>query len=773
MSEWHMGRHGLVYLLLSFCLTSSSLAQNPLTVQHPPNPSTDNEQFIVYWTSETGWMSELQLRNNLIGQDLTVTPSLRLADGNETALAPVTIKPQEVKSVDLNAAIFAAAAPQLLGTYGSVVLRYHSFDAGNLYAALMVHNIGHPFVFHIDAIGQTPFLEAGSREGVWWLPKETTTDYLVLTNQGNDSIPVEVSLYGANGKEAKQRLLVLGPRQTNRYSIRKLVQVAGFGGSYGGIKVSTSAHAGSLDTLHVVFDETAGFSAVLKMFDHNPGITLEERDFARTSQWTTRAPMLALSNPDPALVFPAGTIFRPQLFIRNTTGKFADAALRFGKVAGPVLRLNPYETRRIDVAAFEDGTTLPKQANWTTVTLTTKGLPNEIMAVASSYDDTLRYGAQTPFSDQLSFQWEGGMWEYDAQHDSIITAGNGGTKTTQAAFTIFYNQGTEKYELEQTLQPDEQMWIDVGKLIREHIADKNGKTLPANLTSGSYEFRDLMDHAIGSLFEGKVIYDKTYGHVTYGCALCCTLTNSFFSYDPLNIPYGSTAPNYVNAWRSCDGFLQDVTSSFNGGWTTANTNIATVNSVGTFTGVSVGTTTTTAVGYLTGRIGWPACPLRQQTATGSDTVIGPPDHLVVVADQQGASANCPSTGVQLRQMQMRVVDVNGKTVPNSPSVVEAQNPSQAANSCGTGSPVAAGCAPTASDATFIDNMTVSQNLCNSGVNRSSGCGFTVTSTWSACATSGSNTLWVSPRTTKSNLVTVDGNSTSFSVGTICNSTGCH
>jgi hypothetical protein len=32
---------------------------------------------------------------------------------------------------------------------------------------------------------------------------------------------------------------------------------------------------------------------------------------------------------------------------------------------------------------------------------------------------------------------------------------------------------------------------------------------------------------------------------------------------------------------------------------------------------------------------------------------------------------------------------------------------------------------------------------------------------------------VSPRTTKSNLVTVDGNSTSFILGTICNSTGCH
>jgi len=212
------------------------------------------------------------------------------------------------------------------------------------------------------------------------------------------------------------------------------------------------------------------------------------------------------------------------------------------------------------------------------------------------------------------------MWEYDAQHDSIITAGNGGTKTTQAAFTIFYNQGTEKYELEQTLQPDEQMWIDVGKLIREQTADKNGKTLPANLTSGSYEFHDLTDHAIGSLFEGKVIYDKTYGHVTYGCALCCALNNPFFSYTPLNVPLGSTAENWVNAVRSCDGAWLNVTSSFDGGWTTANTNIATVDSVGVHTGISPGTTTTTAIGYLTGSRPPPACPARQQTATGSDTV---------------------------------------------------------------------------------------------------------------------------------------------------------
>jgi hypothetical protein len=137
---------------------------------------------------------------------------------------------------------------------------------------------------------------------------------------------------------------------------------------------------------------------------------------------------------------------------------------RVGKAPGPTLQLTPFQTLRVDIAALQDGGVFPKEANWASVTVTTQGRPDELVAVAASYDVTLRYGAQTPFSNQLAFRWEGGLWEYDPQHDSIITAGNGSTKPTQAAFTIFYNQGKDKYELEQTLQPDEQMWIDVRAL---------------------------------------------------------------------------------------------------------------------------------------------------------------------------------------------------------------------------------------------------------------------------------------------------------------------
>jgi len=51
----------------------SNQRQRPI----PPQPaSVDQEQILAYWTTETGWSSELQLRNNAINQDLTVTPDL-------------------------------------------------------------------------------------------------------------------------------------------------------------------------------------------------------------------------------------------------------------------------------------------------------------------------------------------------------------------------------------------------------------------------------------------------------------------------------------------------------------------------------------------------------------------------------------------------------------------------------------------------------------------------------------------------------------------------
>lgn len=491
----------------------------------------------------------------------------------------------------------------------------------------MIMGVGHSIAFHIDGRGEDETESVGSREGIWWQPDESTSDYLILANQGQNPLETNLSVSDASGKASTQTI-TLAPRGMARYSIRQTVAAAKLAGSYGGVRVSAVSHAGSLDTLHVLFNENGSFSAVMKMFDYDPRAQLKERDYARTGKWTLRAPMLALSNPDPSLAFPVGTVLQPQLFIRNITSKPVEAALAFnwradsisGKASGPPLHLNPLETRRIDVAALQDGKTLPQNAQWSSVILTTNTLPGEVVAVAASYDQSLRHGAQTPFSDQLARHWAGSMWTYDPLHDSIITVGNGGTKPTRAAFTIFYNQGAQKYELEQTLQPDEQMWIDLGKLIRESILDKNGKALPDTLTSGSYEIRDLTSKGIGTLFEGKVIYDKTYGHVTYGCTICCGFERLARFSNPLNILLNGTASDGVNGLDSCSLQWTDISGDFDGNWSTANPGIATVDCCGTFTGQGAGSTTSTTFADEPRYISKYSCPILQRNSVGTDDV---------------------------------------------------------------------------------------------------------------------------------------------------------
>lgn len=111
---------------------------------------SDFDQYVGYWTAESGWHTELQLRNNLDANDLIVTPALRAANGTETELPPVTIKSGEVTSLDLSDALLKSA-PQLTGGWGSLVLRYRAVVYRALYAAVMVRAEGRPIAFHLDA----------------------------------------------------------------------------------------------------------------------------------------------------------------------------------------------------------------------------------------------------------------------------------------------------------------------------------------------------------------------------------------------------------------------------------------------------------------------------------------------------------------------------------------------------------------------------------------------------------------------------------------------
>jgi len=166
------------------------------------------------------------------------------------------------------------------------------------------------------------------------------------------------------------------------------------------------------------------------------------------------------------------------------------------------------------------------------------------------------------------------------------------------------------------------MWVDVGKLISQHVPDKNGNVLPASISSGTYEIRDLAKKGPGTLFEGKVVFDKTYGHAAYGCGTCCGyIIGSFsFFYDPLLIPLGLDVWQGVQASDGCDDEWEDVSGYFYNNWSTGDTSIATVDDYGNHTGMGVGSTTsnTRALLEIQRRVDY--CQIMAQAPNGGDNV---------------------------------------------------------------------------------------------------------------------------------------------------------
>jgi|SRR5271165_4682357 len=138
-------RRRVSLLILVVVVAVSGYAQRPA-----PKPQ---ELFAPYWTSEPAWDTELQLKNNLASGPLTVTPVLRLASGEEIPLDPVTIAPNVSVSVWVNQGLLKHS-PGLLsqpGSYGSVVFRYTSLSATNLYATVVPLIHGAPIAFPIRA----------------------------------------------------------------------------------------------------------------------------------------------------------------------------------------------------------------------------------------------------------------------------------------------------------------------------------------------------------------------------------------------------------------------------------------------------------------------------------------------------------------------------------------------------------------------------------------------------------------------------------------------
>jgi hypothetical protein len=96
--------------------------------------------------------------------------------------------------------MIATKATPLASEFGSMVLRYTATVPRALYAAVIVQLPGTPIEFHLDAFPKAPKAMTGSREDIWWLPRDFTRDWLVLTNTSDSPLTARLALYDASGK---------------------------------------------------------------------------------------------------------------------------------------------------------------------------------------------------------------------------------------------------------------------------------------------------------------------------------------------------------------------------------------------------------------------------------------------------------------------------------------------------------------------------------------------------------------------------------------------
>jgi len=582
-------------------------------VQPTPRPQ---EVFAPYWTSEPGWTTELQLRNNLTSGSLTVTPVLRVASGQEIPFDPVAIPSNASVSVWVNEQLLSHAS-QLLGqpgSYGSVVFRFISPNAENLFATAVPSMNAEPIAFPVGAhrawAAQDPLRRnrAGSLEGMWWIPRSGLTDILVISNSSDKNITSTLSLFDSGGKRWSQTLS-FRPYQTRRIALDQLVHKAGLSGAYGGIKIEVPAYASALDGLHFMYEETGKASVRLEMFHRDPTVTLRERTGDDSRLWTMRAPMLALRTPDPVLGLPAKVTLQPTIFLHNTTANQVAASISLawrgesGKAKVDLSKLNlpPFATEKVDIGAMQKQLGVPDDAHWALVTLTSTGMPDDLIAAASSYDSTLRYNLESRFQGGLGGHFVDGRWRADATHNQIVAITNGGTRPTDALLTLHYENGAKRYELQQRIQSGEQMWVNLADLIHNRVVDRHGNPLPADLTTGTFDVRDLTPGGHG-LTESSLAIESTLGFqaVPPPCPECCGYDLGSIVFDPtfVDVVVDGIDSLSVDAVTLCGDQVTDISTAF-GTWGSDDTSIASV-TTRQAKGVAPGLTTGFAEGVVEG-----------------------------------------------------------------------------------------------------------------------------------------------------------------------------
>ncbi len=334
---------------------------------------------------------------------------------------------------------------------------------------------------------------------------------------------------------------------------------------------------------------------------------------------------------DPMMNFPYGTVFTPYSLVRNISEQSATLTPELWWMAAgspqsatlPQMTLPPHQTLNLNAPALLAAAGLKDFNGSVNLILDTDAQAGGLLMSSGSVDQTNTYVFEVmPHGVVEGPAKELCYWSTGNGDDTMVTLWNPADEPQDFSFTLFYTGGQYVYPIH--LGPRETRTMNVSDIVHTASPDAAGNVIPAGLTEGSAELAG----SLGEQQEILVSLDASVYNVrkaTCGeiCWTCNGVVDWAVSLSPFAVATGGTTTEILYETNN-SGYQNIATAS----WKSSATGIATVNSSGVVTGVSLGSLTLTALDLYQETVGgWfctyvsEVCPIESVGGSAGGSVI--------------------------------------------------------------------------------------------------------------------------------------------------------
>jgi hypothetical protein len=519
-------------------------------------PAETASSFVIaapYWTTEDGFVSTIEMKNNRVDTSLTITPVLYPLHGQKLTLDPVLLKPSESRLLNINKALGKKGKGN---TSGAVEILYTHTTPGAFGANLTVLNEAQSLIYNFKF--QRPD-ETSRLEGLWWFLDKDTDGFTAMQNVSDKEIKVTPTLY-VREQPYQLNAIRLRAHETEVIHLRQELRKLGLGNATdGGIQLASS-NLSALVAGGGLMNSSRGFSAPLRMED--PQMLAMHVERLGKTLHAINVP-IGMDMPDMGMGLPAGSLLNPIMSLRNVSDKAIRVQPVFKYEIGgaansftlPEVELRPQQSKRVELLPYWHSGQIPEMVSWGSLEINYTGKAGSLIAAVSSIDETGTYVFDAKIENRLAAGFLGDYWSVEGDNDTAITIKNITDAPATCQLNLQYDRGTKSYQmLPLTLQAGEARMIDLKHLQMENAPGINGELFPATATFGGLELtEDPGGHHF--LFDAVVYNPKT---ATCGvCGYSCLYISSIIPViRDLHLDAGASGSFIIQA-TMCNGTKQD------------------------------------------------------------------------------------------------------------------------------------------------------------------------------------------------------------------------